>query len=70
MSDIDATNCFISRCDCGGLTFAAVDTPERRKDNAKEVAALIRDGRRVENLSVTEVRGARWCFGECKGKRK
>lgn len=62
MSDDDNTNCFVSRCVCGGITFASVDVPERRKSNAKDVAALIKAGRRIENMTVSEVRKAKFCF--------
>lgn len=62
MSDDGDTNCFVSRCVCGGITFASVDVPERRKSNAKEVAALIRAGRKVENMPVREVQKSKFCF--------
>lgn len=65
MSDEENPNCFISRCACGGLTFASVDLPERRKQNAKDVADLIRAGRTIENMPVLEVRAAKWCVGKC-----
>lgn len=56
------TPCYVSRCPCGGITFASVDVPERRKDNAKEVAKLIRAGRKIETMTVSEVRKAKFCF--------
>jgi hypothetical protein len=69
MSD-DNVNCFVARCKCGkGLVFAAVDQPDRRKDNAKEVAGLIRAGYRVDNMPLLEVRKSTFCF-ECKSPKK
>lgn len=66
MSDEDV-NCFVARCKCGsGFVFAAVDLPEHRKSNAKEVAKLIRDGYRIDNVSVGEVRKSKLCFCEQK----
>ncbi len=56
-------NCFVAHCKCGkGLCFASVDLPSRRKDNAKDVAELIRDGYRIENMPLAETRKTAFCF--------
>lgn len=60
--EVDNTPCYVSRCVCGGLTFASVDVPDRRKENAKEVAKLIRAGRKIETMTVSDVRKAKFCW--------
>ncbi len=63
----DDMNCFVSRCKCGaGLCFAAVDDPKHRKNNANEVAKMIRRGYRVDNMPLSEVRNSKFCFCEAK----
>lgn len=57
--------CYVAKCKCGcGLIFASVDEPgqsqERRKDTAKEIAELIKDGYTIERMAVAEVRNAQW----------
>lgn len=66
----DDINCFVARCKCGnGLVFAAVDTLDRKSENAKEVAQLIRKGYRIDNLPLSEVRKSKFCFAkECGAK--
>jgi hypothetical protein len=59
MSD-DNVMAYISRCVCGGITFACVDRPEYAKDTAKDIAQLIRDGRAVERVTL-EVTRSGWC---------
>lgn len=52
--------------DCGRMVAASVDTPTSRKDTAKFVAELIRDGVRVERIAVLAVRASAWgCSDEC-----
>lgn len=53
--------CFIGRCKCGGIVFASVDEPERRKDNAKEVASLVRGGFSIATETVGAARTGTWC---------
>ena len=69
MADEDVPS-YIARClcGCGALTFASVDEPnqskERRADNAKEIADLLRNGYTIERMTVGEVRKANWkCSG-------
>lgn len=57
----NTANCFIGRCKCGGIVFAAVDEPKYRNDNAKEVADLIRKGFAIETRPVADARNERWC---------
>ncbi len=61
----ESTPCFVAicKCGCGKLVFASVDKPEMAKDNAKEVAKLIRDGLTIEKMTVADVRTADWHFG-------
>lgn len=47
---------YIGRCKCGHVVAAAMDEPEYRKDNAKEVARWMRDGLTIERLDVDAVR--------------
>lgn len=59
----DQTPCYVARClcGCGHLVFASVDSgPDRKKENAKEVAKLIRQGYAIERMPVGEVRYAKW----------
>lgn len=71
MADGDDIPCYISRCQCGALTFASVDepgaSPERKKNIAKDVAGLIREGRSVERSTVGYARSASWKCS-CEGK--
>jgi hypothetical protein len=63
-----ATNSFVAYGACGHLVACAVDRPEYARDNAKTVASWVRDGLRIGNLTVGEVRTAKWC--DCKRTRK
>lgn len=59
----EEVNCLVARCKCGaGFVFAAVDLPEHRKSNAKEIAKLIVAGFRIDNATVGEVRKSKLCF--------
>jgi hypothetical protein len=51
---------YIARKDCGCIVFAGVDTPEMRKENAKEVASCIRDGYTIERVTCQFVRETDW----------
>ena len=57
MSEQD-TLCYIARClcGCGGIVLAVVDTPNHKKETAKDVADAIKDGYTVELTTVGEVR--------------
>ncbi len=48
--------CYIARDSHGCILFAAVDTPDMKRDNAKEIAACIRKGLTVERVSLDVVR--------------
>lgn len=43
--------------DCGCIVSAVVDDPEHKRDTARTVAAMVRDGERVDRRPVEEVRG-------------
>ena len=51
---------------CNRTVFASVNdpSPERRRDQAKEVAKLVRDGIQMHTWLCEKVRGADW-FCEC-----
>jgi hypothetical protein len=54
--------CYVGICPtCGYVIAAAVDEPARKKENAKFVASLIRDGISIVKHSVEEVRREPWC---------
>lgn len=55
---------------CDGLVFASVDDPERRKENAGNVARAVQAGFRIGMLKCIEVRQAKWCPSECERRRK
>lgn len=59
--DRDNTPCFVGYGECGHIKAVSVDEPQRKEDNAKFVASLVRDGLRLEKLSVSDVRKAKWC---------
>jgi hypothetical protein len=63
-------NCIVARCKCGsGFCYMAVDQPEYRNGIAKEVAKLIRDGYRIENITVGEARKSKLCWCESPAKK-
>jgi len=47
---------YIGRCKCGAIRFATVDVPEYRESNADYIAQCIRDGLRIEPVTVGYVR--------------
>lgn len=70
-----ATPAYIGRAPCGCIRFACVDEPVHAKDNAKEIAKLIRDGWTVERVTVQFVRdnwgpGCEQCEPKSERKRK
>lgn len=67
MANEEQVPCYIARClcGCGGLKFAAADVPDCRKDNANEIAKLVRRGYTIERMNVGDVRMAKWgCANE------
>lgn len=59
MSD-ETTLAYASFKDCGCLSMITVDRPEYARAVAKEVAAAIRKGERVEHLTVAAARLLPW----------
>ena len=56
------TMAYVGHCQkCDALLAAAVDEPKYARDNAKFVAQMIRDGLRVDRVSVAAVRAGAWC---------
>jgi hypothetical protein len=58
MSDTDPSLVALKSCGC--VVAAMVDTPEFRRDNAKEVARLMRNGFAIQRLSVASARNPPW----------
>lgn len=66
--DSSIQKCITGLCPgCERIVFTSVDLPERRKENAKEVARMVRDGIRIESWTVDAVRAGNWAC-ECKKK--
>lgn len=61
---------FVAIAPCGGVIACAVDAPDRRGDNAKFVAKLIRDGLTVEKWATEDVRAAKWCSCKTRDAQK
>jgi hypothetical protein len=59
---------YVAYCKCGKLIFAAVDSPDHGKDNAKDIAKFVRDGFPVNRITCESVRAGEWCknHGNCK----
>lgn len=51
---------YISRKPCGCLVMASVDDPKHADATAREVAKAIRQGEKVERVTVEFVREMRW----------
>lgn len=45
---------------CKSVRFASVDIPDMKRENAREVSKLIREGFDVERWTVERVRAANW----------
>lgn len=56
---------YIARCKCGAIIMATVDKPELSEDNAKEIAACIRQGYVIERTTVGHVREMDWMDCTC-----
>lgn len=61
----DERPCWVAYATCGHMIYAAADEPEYAKDNARQVAKLIRDGYRVEKAATSDVRRSNWCPADC-----
>jgi hypothetical protein len=59
--------CYVGKCacGCGAVRAASVDLPKYKKDTAKFVSDLIRDGMQVDRMEVEKVRLA---FSSCKNQ--
>lgn len=62
MANQSTDQCYIGKCVCGGIVFAGVDRPEHRKDNASDIADLMRRGFTVERVAVEAARTGKWCL--------
>lgn len=68
--DADQTPCWTAFLSCGHWIATAVDTPDRAKENAKEVGAWIRKGFRVEKVPVCDIRSGKVELCNCKPRPK
>jgi Ethanolamine utilization protein EutJ (predicted chaperonin) len=51
---------------CGHIVFAVVDVQGREKQTARDVAGAVRDGLKIERMTVEAVRSAPdWCDDKC-----
>jgi len=51
---------YIGLKDCGCLVMASVDSPDHKRETAKEIAKAIREGLNVQKLSTAFVRTMPW----------
>jgi len=52
---------YIGRCpECNRIIFTSVDSPENKKELAKDVGHCIKDGLLVERVTCEEVRKGHW----------
>jgi hypothetical protein len=60
---------YVAICKCGGIVMATMDSVERKRDVAKEVAACLRDGYEIKRITAPEVRASSFCKnrGKCMG---
>lgn len=56
MDDTADIPAYIAIAPCGCVRMATVDVPKLAKDNAKEIAACLRFGWRIERVTVGYVR--------------
>jgi len=57
---------FVGICSCGKLVYAGMDGKGEKRERNKEVMELIRDGYKVDRISVEKVRQMEWCNCERK----
>lgn len=51
-----ATHCYIGIEPCGCISVVMCDSPDRKKDIAKEIAKLIADGCTIERHEIESIR--------------
>ncbi len=56
---------FAAMCTCGGWVGVAVDEAQYAKENAKAVAKWMRDGYRIDKITVNDVRTGKVQMCEC-----
>ena len=68
--DLDEPMAYIGKHSCGNVVLVIVDSPESKKENAKEMASAVRDGSivEIERVTVEWVR-ANVTFCKCKKDR-
>ena len=76
MTNLEDELCYVALHDCGGWQMLSVITPKdrgRNREQAKEVAACIRAGLRIETWPVSKVRAEAvmcQCLKKKQGKQK
>ena len=59
----------IFRCkECSGIVFEVVNVEETLKGWAKEIAGMLRDGYKMQEISREAVRNESWC--DCKKSKQ
>jgi len=69
---MDEPMAYIGRCpECKHVIFASADTPNNKKELAKDVGDCIKSGLEIERMSFEGVRKATWGHDpQCKYKRR
>lgn len=68
---LDLTPCFAAMCKCGGWVGVAVDIPQCARENSRSVAKWMRDGFKIEKVTVQSIRDGSCAMCECsRGKQK
>jgi hypothetical protein len=52
----DATHAYVGRRECGCMCAAILDFPGNEAETGKEVAEFIRDGMKIDRVTVEDVR--------------
>ena len=56
---------YISRAPCGCIRMAVVDSPDHKRDVAREIGKAVRAGESVERVTCEYVRQTKWTRPDC-----
>lgn len=56
----DTSMAYVATKDCGCVVMVAMDMPNAKRENAKEIAACIRAGYNVTRMTLDEARERPW----------